>query len=81
MAEVSCAFLRGECGEGGYDGGAQGVGASGSGVSDERLELGEYHLDGVEVWGIGRQEAQLCAARLDCGAGLGVLVDAEVVAE
>ena len=81
MAEVSRAFLRGECCEGGCDGAAQGVGASGGCASDERLEFGEYHLDGVEVGRIGGQEAQLCAARLDYGAGLRVLVDAEVVAK
>jgi hypothetical protein len=58
MSEVWCAFQRGECWEGGCDGVTQGVGAPGGGTSDERLELGEDHLDGVEVGRIGGQEAQ-----------------------
>ena len=81
MAEVSRAFLWGECCEGGCDSAAQGVGASGGGACHDRLELCKYRLDWVEVWRIGGQEAQLCTARLDGGAGGGVLVDAEVVAE
>ncbi len=35
------------------------------GFLEERLELGDGHLDGIEVGAVGRQETQLCAGRFD----------------
>ena len=35
------------------------------GLPEDRLELGEGHLDGIEVRRIGRQIEQGCAGRLD----------------
>lgn len=81
MPEIAGAFLWGEGAQSGSDGAAEAVSAPRGGASDEGLELGEYHFDRVEVWGIGGQEAQLRAARLDGGARLGVLMDAEIVAD
>jgi hypothetical protein len=35
------------------------------GLSQQGLELGEHHLDRIEVWRVGRQVKQLCADRFD----------------
>lgn len=37
------------------------VTGSGSGLADQGLELGKWHLDGIEVWTAGRQEQEPCA--------------------
>jgi hypothetical protein len=49
------------------------------GPSQERLELREGHLDGVEVGAVGREEAQLGAGGLDQLARRDALVAGEVV--
>jgi len=45
----------------------------------ERFEFGEGHLDGIEIWTVGRQKADLRAHGFDRGAHLGLLVDGEIV--
>ena len=43
------------------------------------LELGEGHLDRIEVWRVGRQEEEPGASALQAFGGFGALVDGEVV--
>ena len=48
-------------------------------LSEERLELGEGHLDRVHVWAVGRQVEDLRASRGDGLADAGDLVGGQVV--
>ena len=43
------------------------------------LNLGEGHLDGIEVGAVGRQEAQFCAGLLDRLSGGGWLLGGQIV--
>jgi hypothetical protein len=49
------------------------------GFSQQRLELGEDHLDGIEVWTVGRQEQQVGAGRANGAPHGSTLVAAKVV--
>ena len=51
------------------------------GFAEQGLELGEDHLDRVEVWAAGRQEQQVCAGVADQLAGGRAFVAAEVVGD
>lgn len=48
-------------------------------LSDERLELGEHHLDGIEVWTVWRQEKEMRADIPDRVSGRFSFVAPEVV--
>lgn len=48
-------------------------------LSDERLELGEHHLDGIEVWTVWRQEKEMCADIPDRVSGRLSFVAPEIV--
>jgi len=61
------------------DGVPEVVDGAGGGLGEEGLELGEGHLDGVEVGAVGRQEAQLGAGGLDGAAHRDGLVGRQVV--
>lgn len=49
------------------------------GFSDEGLELGEHHLDRIEIRAVGRQEEEVSANISNGGPGIGCLVAAQVV--
>ena len=61
------------------DGSPQGVEGSSCGFAQQRLELGEELLDGVEIGTIGRQVKQRGTGALDGGAHWLALVGAEIV--
>jgi len=48
-------------------------------LSDERLELGEHHLDGIEVWTVWRQEEEVRADITDRIAGRLSFVTSQIV--
>jgi hypothetical protein len=50
-----------------------------AGRAEERFQLREGKLDGIQVRTVGRQKAQVRAGRFDRGADLGVFVNGEVV--
>ena len=81
MAEIIRTLFFGDGIESLSDSGADHIEASGCGASRESLDLGKKHLDGVQVRGIGREEAQFGFSCLDGRASFGVLVDVEVVAD
>jgi hypothetical protein len=49
------------------------------GVSEQRFQLGEHLLDGIEIWTIGRQEEKVRADRTDGPAHGVALVATEIV--
>ncbi len=49
------------------------------GLSDKCLELGEHHLDRIEVWTVGRQEEETCTDLPDRIAGQLSLVACQIV--
>jgi hypothetical protein len=51
---------------------------SGSGFSDQSLELSECHLDGIKVWTVGRQEQEPCADVFEDRGGLRAAVGGKV---
>src|SRR5258706_3809510 len=57
----------------------EGIAGSCCGLSEECFELGEYHLDRVEIWGVARQIDQAGAAVIDCLAHAGDLAAAEII--
>ena len=59
------AFGWGECIDATCDGVPEVIHGSRGDLFEEGLELGEGHLDRIEVGAVGRQEAQLCASALD----------------
>lgn len=61
------------------NGGPEIVDGAGGDLSQQRLELGEGHLDGVEVGRIGRREEQAGAGASDRLVDAGDLVAREVV--
>lgn len=68
MRKVSRASPRGGlCGKQ-CAGTAESIGAARVGTSHLGIELGEYYLNGIEVWRTGGQEAQLRATRFSGGA-------------
>jgi hypothetical protein len=52
---------------------------SGSGFSDQSLELGECHFDGIEVGGVWRQEEEPCADVFQDRGGLRAAVGGKVM--
>ncbi len=79
MLEVVSAFVRGEGVEALADPCPEVVERPFSCLSEERRELGEGELDGVEVRGVRRQEEKVRAACLDEAADVGPLVAAQIV--
>jgi hypothetical protein len=51
------------------------------GLSEQVFELGEHLLDGVQVWGVGRQEDQRRTCLADGATYLGAFVAAQSVFE
>ncbi len=49
------------------------------GLSQQGLELGEHHLDRVQVGAVGRQEQEVCAGSADGAANIDALVATKVV--
>ena len=79
MTKVCCAFVWSKCGEqvadplpGCFDG-------SFFGLAQQGLELGEDHLDWIEIWAVGWQEEQLGTDAADCVAHRFAFVATEVV--
>ena len=48
-------------------------------LSQQCLELCEHHLDGVEIWAVGRQEEEMRAGVSDSPSGRGAFVASQVV--
>ena len=61
------------------DGGPQSFDGSLGGFAQERFELGEGHLDRVEIGAVGRQEEKLGAGGFDAFADPRALVAGEIV--
>ena len=61
------------------DGVVEVVDGSGSGLFEEGLELCEGHLDGVEVWTLGRQETEFGVGGFDGPAHAGGLMGWQIV--
>lgn len=49
------------------------------GFPDEGLELGEHHLDGVEIRAVGRQEQEMGSGLADGLAGIGSLMASQII--
>ena len=81
MAQVICAFGARYVIECSADGSAKRIKTSCRCASDEGLDLGEEHLDGIEIGRVGGEEAQFGPARFDCGISSGVFVDVEIIAD
>lgn len=79
MPEVRRAFVRREVIEECADASPSGLNGALFGLSDQGLELGEHHLDGIEVGAIGRQEQEVGAGGADGAADRSALVTAKVV--
>ncbi len=79
MAKICGALLGRECVQEFSDPSPCGFDGSFLGVSDERFEFGEHHLDGVEVGAVGRQEKQMGADLADGLAGGLSFVASQVV--
>ena len=47
--------------------------------AQEGLQLGEGELDGIEVWAVRREKAEMRADRFDRGADVRLFVDGEIV--
>lgn len=65
MGKIVCAFGWCEGVEQEADPIPEGVSCALCCLAQEGLELGEDHLDGVQVWGVGRQVNELGAPGLD----------------
>jgi len=50
-----------------------------TGLAQQRLELGEHHLDGVQVWAVWRQEQQVRTSLADGAANRRAFVAAQIV--
>src|SRR5271156_3916445 len=77
--EVVGAFVLGEAIEQLADAVPQAVSSSFWGLAEQRLELGEGHLDRVHIGRVGRQQKELRALLLDGGAHGGDLVGRQIV--
>ena len=77
--EEVCAFIWGEVLKQGADPVPEGVDGSLGGLSQQRFEFRERHLDWIEVRTVGRQIKQRRACRLDRLAHVRALVAAEIV--
>jgi len=65
MADVVFAFVRGELIEQLAESIPEGLDSAGGGFSEQGFHLGKDLLDGVVVWAVGRQVAQLGTCRFD----------------
>ena len=79
VGEVVGAFVRAEAGERVTEGIPKSGDGSGGDLSQERFELGEGLLDGIEIGAIGRQVDEHSAARLDRLAYAGDFMAREIV--
>jgi len=73
--------LRTDFGEGFGDCCDEGFDGSGGGLSQQGFEFGEELFDGVEVWALGGQVAQLGAGSFDGFADAGDLVAITLIME
>lgn len=79
MSDVICAFGWRDLFDEVTDGVPKGIDGSGFGGAQQFLEFCEHHLDWIEVWAVGREEADLRARLGDALGGLFGLVAGEVV--
>lgn len=79
MSDVGSAFLWAEAVEKVADFTPSFLDGACIGFAEEGFELGEDHLDRVEIWAVGREKEQMGSGGSDGPPGTGRLVAAEIV--
>src|SRR5690606_4235071 len=78
-SEVVLALFWGECRQGLGDGSVQALARPGGSFAQRGFELGEGHLERIEIGRVGRQVQELRAGRRQHAADLGTLVGRQIV--